>query len=142
MPLVEQRERLAYRVLRLLSKTCGHVVAAVHHALADSGAEARLLDDAQDLFGVSDRLHRERAGRPAAYQLRDAEPRRGAQRQRVVRGFQGPHATLEPVNQFEVVRRAAEERLAQMHVRLYEAGQHRAAARVNSHVRRAGRVAD
>ena len=142
VPLVKQCERLAYRVLRLLLKTFGHVVAAVHHALADSGAEARLLDDAQDLFGVSDRLHRERARRPAPYQLRDAETGRGAQTARVVRGLHGPHATLEPVNQFEVISRAAEEGLTKMHVRLHEAGQNGAPARVNRQVRRARRVAD
>ena len=59
-----------------------------------------------------------------------------------MRGLQGPHATLEPVNQFKVVRRAAEEGLTEMHVRLHEAGQNGAPARVNRQVRRAGRVAD
>jgi hypothetical protein len=58
-----------------------------------------------------------------------------------VRGLHGPHAPLEPVNQFEVVGRAAEERLAEMDVRLDEAGQHGAAASVERHVRREARLA-
>ncbi len=52
----------------------------------------------------------------------------------VVRGLHRPDALLEPVDEREVVRRAAEERLAEMDVRLDEAGQHGAAARVDDHV--------
>jgi hypothetical protein len=97
VPLLKQRQRLAYRVLRLLAQPRRHLLALVHHALAHGGAEARLLHDAEDLFGVPDRLHRQRAGRAAANHLGDAEARRGAQGVRVVRGLHGPDAPLEPV---------------------------------------------
>ncbi len=51
-----------------------------------------------------------------------------------MRGLHRPHAPLEPVEQREVVGRAAEERLAEVDVRLHEAGQHGAAARVDDEV--------
>ena len=98
VPLFEQGERLADRVVGLLAQACGDALALVHHALPDRRAEPRLLDCAEGLFGVPDRLHREGAGRAAADHLGDAETGRGPDGARVVRGLQRPHAPLEPVD--------------------------------------------
>src|ERR1700753_2042987 len=50
VPLFEERERFAYRVRCILAQSLGHLVALVHHALADRRAKARLFDYAKDLF--------------------------------------------------------------------------------------------
>ena len=55
----------------------------------------------------------------------------GAQRRRRVRRFHRPDAALQPVEQRHVVGVAAEQRLAEMDVRLDEAGQQVGAARVD-----------
>ena len=76
MPLFKQSERFAYGAFRLFMQRFRHAVAFVHHALAYGCSKARLFYYAKSLSRVIDRLHSERAGRPAFNHLRDGEPRR------------------------------------------------------------------
>ena len=78
---------------------------------------------------------------PVQQQLRGGEARRRAQRRWRVRGLHRPDAPPQPLEQRHVVGEAAEERLAEMDVRLDEAGQEVAAARVDDACR-ARRVGD
>ena len=131
VPLFEQCERCIDRSFCLFVQCHRHVLARIHHALADGRAKARFLDRVKDFACVIHGLHRQRAGRAAFDQLRDAEPCRSANGFRRVGSLQRPDALLQPINQWQIVGRAAKERLAEMYVRLYEAGQDGAAARVN-----------
>ena len=46
-------------------KRSRHIVTFVHHAFADRGTESAFVDDAQDLFRVAHRFHRQSARRAA-----------------------------------------------------------------------------
>src|SRR5438034_934530 len=48
-----------------------------------------------------------------------------------VRRFHRPHALFEPIDQCQIVSRAAKESLAKMNVRLHKAGQHDAVGRID-----------
>ena len=107
-----------------------HIVACVHHALANGRAKACFFDDAKRFKRVIDRLHRQRAGRAAFNHLRDTKPRRSSRGFPVVCSLHRPDTLLQPVNQCQVIRRAAKQCLAEMHVSLHEARQNGAAARI------------
>ena len=125
---------------RVLLQPLRHLRVEVHHALADRRAQPALRDRFEHHIGVVHRLHRQHRGRAAAQQLGRRQPRRGAQRLGRVRGFHRPDARPQPVHQREIVGVAAEQRLTEVNVRLDEAGQHVAAARLDDAIVTAGEV--
>ena len=118
----------------------GGVAAVVHQALADRGADAGRGQRLEHGVGVVHGLHREHRRRAGPQQLVDGEARRRGQRRRRVRRFERPHAPLQPLEQRQVVGQPPEEGLAQVDVRLDEAGEEVAAVGVDLTVggRRAG----
>jgi hypothetical protein len=82
-------------------------------------------------IGVVHRLHRENRRRAAAQQLEACQPRRRRKRRRIVRRFHRPDAGAQPLEQTQVVGISAEQRLAEMNVRLHESGQQVAAGGVD-----------
>src|SRR2546423_12510985 len=110
-------------------KSSRHIVAFVHHALADIGAKSAFLNDAQNFFSVAHGLHRERARRTTFDQFSDAKLRRGADRFRSVRCLHRPYAFFQPIDEREIIGRATKQRLTKMDVRLYKSWQHGAAMR-------------
>ena len=107
-------------------------VGLVHQALAERRADAGCRRRLDHRVGVVHGLHRQDRRRAAAQQLEAGEPRRGAERGRRVRGFHRPDAGAQPVHQAQVVGIAAEERLAEVDVRLDEAREQEAAGRRRS----------
>ena len=131
VPALANRDALVDGMARLLLQPFRHLRVEVHHALADGGAQAAFGHTFEHHISVVHRLHRQHGGRAAREQLRGGEASRRAQGVRSVRGFHRPHASPQPVHQAEVVRKTAEEGLAQMDVGLDETGKDVAAARVD-----------
>ena len=92
VPFPDQLEGLVNRGPRLFLKLGRDALAFVHHALADRRPKSAFFDHAQNLFGMTDRFHRERAGRPTLNHFRDADLRRSANRFARVRGFHRPNS--------------------------------------------------
>src|SRR5687768_3560676 len=111
-------------------------VAFVHHALADCSAKPGLVDDLENLAGMIDRFHRERAGRSTLDEFSDTKARGGSDWAGGVRRFHRPDTLLQPVDQREVVCGPTEDCLAEMKMRLDKAGYDSAAVRVNNNIRR------
>jgi hypothetical protein len=103
----------------------------IHHALADDGAKAHGLERFEHRIRLMHGLHRQHGGGAAKEQFRGREARARLERTGIMRGLHRPDALLEPVEQREVVRVAAEERLAEMNVRVDEAREDVAAAGID-----------
>lgn len=84
---------------------------------------------------MTDGLHRERTRRAAFNELSYAETRGSRNRRGRMRGFHGPDALLQPVDEREIVSSAAKDRLAKMDVGLDKARNHGAPLGVNNSVR-------
>ncbi len=128
-----RRSRRSTRACRSSSRA-GTARVGVHHALADDGAQAHRLERLEHRVGVVHRLHRQHGGRAARSSSDAACCGRGRERPRRVRGLHRPDARLQPVEQRQVVGVAAEQRLAEVDVRLDEAGQQVVAASVDGAV--------
>ena len=141
VPARADRDALVDRVPRLLLQPPRHLRVEVHHALADRRAQAAVRDGLEHHIGVVHRLHRQHR-RSCRWHSSSVVASRvgGAQRRRRVRGFHRPDARPQPVHQRQIVGVTAKQRLAQMDVRLDEAGQHVAAARVDDAIVRLGDV--
>ena len=111
----------------------GHLGVEVHHALADRRAQAALGDRLEDHVGVVHRLHRQHRRRAAATAARSspAAPPRAAIAGVCAASIGQTRVRSQSISG-EVVGVAAKQRLAQMDVRLNQAGQHVAAARRRS----------
>ena len=113
------------------SSRAGTASVGVHHALADHGAQAGGLHRLEHRVGIVHRLHGQHGGGAAQQQLGGGERRGGRQRLRGMRGLHGPDARAQPVEQREIVGKAAEQRLTQMDVGLHESGKQVVASGVN-----------
>ena len=109
----------------------GAGLVAVHQGLADGGPDAELLGRLEGGAGVAVRLDRERGGGAAGEQLGHRQHGRRVQRPVVVGLLQGPHPQAQPVDHVHVVGQAPQQRLAQVHVGLHQAGDHQAAGGVD-----------
>ena len=118
---------------RWLVQPRGRLAAHVHQALADDGAQSGRHQRLEHRVGAVHRLHRQHAAscRRAAARPPPAAPPRASVRV-VVRRFERPDALAQPGEQRQVVGQPAEQRLAEMDVRLHEAGQHDARRRRRS----------
>ena len=104
------------------SRRAGHRRVGVHHALADRRRAARSAATASNTASVSCTVSIvSTVVVPLGEQLAGRQARRRAERRRRVRGLHRPDARAQPVDQREVVGVAAEQRLAQVDVRLDEA---------------------
>ena len=101
----------------------GFVERVVHQGVAARHPEAGRLRRAEDGVGVADGPHVEERGRPAGGELGEAEAGGELERLVVVRGLAGPDVRLEPREELEVVGTVPQERLAEVDVRLDEAGE-------------------
>ncbi len=97
-------------------------LARVHERLATCVADAGLRGRFKQDIRVVDGAHVEHGRGAAEQKLGDAESRRGAQRGRVVRGLERPDAFAQPGQQAVLFGQPPEEGLAQMDVRLDQAG--------------------
>ncbi|MNP67750.1 hypothetical protein D3C76_1636150 [compost metagenome] len=79
-----------------------------------------------------DRLHINNRRRAAGDQLPDPEHGGIIQRFLIVGGFQRPDPFAQPVHQLQVIAFAAEQRLAEMNMCLYKAGNYRAVGCINN----------
>ena len=92
----------------------------VHQDVAARVADARARRGAEERVGMPHRPHVEdgrHAGREA---LGETGPRGDRHRLRIVRRLAGPHVPLEPRQQLQALRPVAQQRLAEMEVRLHE----------------------
>ena len=129
-PAVRPRRPTAVRIARLSSidarvSSCsrrGTSGVEVHHALADRRAQPALRHRLEDGVRVVHRLHRQHGRRAARRAARVAASRAAARSDAGrVRRFHRPDARAQPVHQRQIVGVAAEQRLAEMDVRLDEA---------------------
>ncbi len=134
VPALDQRQALVDRVARPFAEPSRDLAAGVHHALADDGADAGVRERFEHGIGVVHRLHREDRRRARLEQFGGGQAGRRAQRARRVRRFERPDAALQPLEQGHVVRHSAEQRLAEMDVRLHKAGEQVVARAVDHHV--------
>jgi hypothetical protein len=134
VPPLAQRHALVDRRPRLLPQPRRDLLVGVHHALADDGPQAHLVERLEDDVGIVDGFHRERGGGAAEEQLARRHSRGRAERRGCVRRFHRPHAPAQPLEQRHVVGVPAEERLAEVNVRLDEAGEEIRASRVDHRV--------
>lgn len=81
---------------------------------------------------VMDRFHRQDSGGPTANQLCQPELSGSLQRPFVMSRLEWPDSLLQPVEQCEVIGRAAHERLAEVHVRLHKPRQSDLSRRVQN----------
>ncbi len=125
-------------VLRRLVQPRRRLAANVHQALADRRAQSRLDQRVEDRFRAVDRFHRQHGRRAAERELGRSQSRRHRKRAIVVRRFERPDPPPQPVEKRQVLGETAEQRLAEVQVRLDEAGQQQRAARVDGRIRRGG----
>ena len=124
VPLFGLFERRTEGVVRRFAE-CRIDIVAVHHGLSNERTEACFLHSRRDLLFALDAPHIHDRGRSGPDQLGDAGHRGGAHRGRVVGRFERVDFQAEPVEELKVVGQTAEERLAQMDMRLDEAGDRR-----------------
>src|SRR5882724_9095074 len=62
MPAFEQFDRGSNRFVCFFVKARRHIIAAIHHALANSGTKSSLSDYFENFFCVADRFHGQGAG--------------------------------------------------------------------------------
>ena len=114
--LVEGRARLPVEAGRVRRRI-------VHEGVAARHAHARRRRRPEDRVRVVRGRHVEDRRRAAREELGEAESRRDLQRRVVVGGLARPDVRREPGEEGQVVRAVAQERLAQVDVRLDEPGQ-------------------
>ena len=118
------RRSVSARAARVSRKRpAGFVAGIVHQSVSARDAHARRGRRAEDRVRVVRRRHVEDGRRPAREELGEAEARRDLERRVVVRGLARPDVRREPREELQVVGAVAQERLAEMDVRLDEAGQ-------------------
>ena len=130
-PVARQPLALVEARARRLAQPRGHAVALVHHRLARQGPDARAHARVHHGVVAVHRPHVEDRRRPPEHRLGQPELGARAERRLVVRRLERPDALPQPLEQRQVVRHPAEEHLAQVHVRLHEARDDGAAARVD-----------
>jgi hypothetical protein len=114
-------------------------IVGVHHGLAAGEAQAGALGDLEHLVVVVHRAHVEDRRGAAEQQLGATERGCRAHGRRVERGLVRPDHLGQPVEQLEVVGVTAGQGLAQVHVRLHQAGHHDHAGAVDDVVARGRR---
>src|SRR5690606_13703192 len=100
----------------------GDFVAKVHHAFADVGADAGFFHRLADGVGVVHGAHVEDRGGAAEHKFGQANAGADAEFLECERGFVGPDALFEPVDQHHVVGVVAHQGLAEVNVRLHKSG--------------------
>ena len=120
-PLPSDREAFSSSEALSPPESPGHLASRITHALSDRRAHAAFADRLEYHLRIVHGFHGEHGGCPLAG-ARSSRGASRAQRRRRVRGFHRPHAHAEPVHQRQVIGIAAEQRLAEMDVRLDEPG--------------------